>query len=96
MCFWKDLDDILKETLEDFNKKWDTEYKVGRELCVFRWYITKKCTTQSKAKSGALDLDSFSDTKQLEALGLERLKMALMARNLKCGSVKFLLVVLKF
>lgn len=61
-----DLDDILKETLEDFNKKWDTEYK-------------------NKAESGALDLDSFTDTKQLEALGLERLKMALMARNLKCG-----------
>ena len=32
-----------------------------------------------------VDLDQFQSVAELEALGLERLKQALMARQLKCG-----------
>jgi splicing factor 3A subunit 3 len=40
---------------------------------------------QSRAESGSLDLNSFTNAKQLEALGLDRLKIALEAEGLKCG-----------
>jgi splicing factor 3A subunit 3 len=40
---------------------------------------------QSRAQSGSLDLTGFTNAKQLEALGLDRLKSALEAEELKCG-----------
>jgi len=64
------------QVLEDFSKQWESGNFPG-------W---PKETSGALAHTGAyLDLSAFSSAEELASLGLDRLKSALMALNLKCG-----------
>eukprot|EP01147_Barroeca_monosierra_P010325 gene10325-2466_t len=68
-----DLDAELEQANKDFEKLWYS----GR----FRgWLDVKSVETPTP-----VGLDQFSSAKQLEELGMDRLKSALMAEGLKCG-----------
>ena len=67
---------ILLKLKEDFEKQWESGTFPG-------W---PKETSGALAHTGAyLDLSAFSSAEELASLGLDRLKSALMALNLKCG-----------
>uniref|UniRef100_A0A0N5ABL2 Matrin-type domain-containing protein n=1 Tax=Syphacia muris TaxID=451379 RepID=A0A0N5ABL2_9BILA len=71
-----DVDDELAKADSEFEKKWE-------EGTVQGW---GKEHHSALAHSGAfLDLSSFNSAVELESLGLDRLKSALLALGLKCG-----------
>ncbi|CAG9534251.1 unnamed protein product [Cercopithifilaria johnstoni] len=70
------VDDEFEKTDAEFDKKWE-------EGTVSGW---SRDQHSALAHSGAyLDLSSFETATDLEALGLDRLKSALVALGLKCG-----------
>ncbi|XP_028411958.1 splicing factor 3A subunit 3-like [Dendronephthya gigantea] len=71
-----DIEKEMKETEEEFENNWSQGSFPG-------W---PKDTGSALAQSGAhLDLSGFSSAEELASLGLDRLKQALQALNLKCG-----------
>ncbi|XP_053207953.1 splicing factor 3A subunit 3-like [Panonychus citri] len=71
-----DLEDQVKQISVEFEKQWESGNFPG-------W---PKETSSALTRSGAqLDLSAFSSAAELASLGLDRLKTALMALNLKCG-----------
>uniref|UniRef100_A0A8C7XJI0 Splicing factor 3a, subunit 3 n=1 Tax=Oryzias sinensis TaxID=183150 RepID=A0A8C7XJI0_9TELE len=71
-----DQNDLYGKVLTDFEKKWDNGTFPG-------W---PKETSSALTHAGAhLDLSAFSSWEELASLGLDRLKSALMALELKCG-----------
>lgn len=71
-----DLDKSLQQTKADFEKQWLEGIFPG-------W---PKETESALSNVGApLDLSAFSSWEELASLGLDRLKLALMALGLKCG-----------
>ncbi|CAB4068748.1 SF3A3 [Lepeophtheirus salmonis] len=74
-----DLDVVMEETLVEFNQNFDKGEFQG-------WAIETGGTGGALANVGAhLDLSAFSSPEELASLGLDRLKSALVALNLKCG-----------
>lgn len=70
-CFY-----LYVQVREEFEKQWEAGTFPG-------W---SKETSGALAHTGAyLDLSAFSSAEELASLGLDRLKSALMALNLKCG-----------
>lgn len=70
------IDKEMKETMDEFESNWSQGTFPG-------W---PKDTNSALAQSGAhLDLLGFSSPEELASLGLDRLKQALQALNLKCG-----------
>ena len=66
----------LLQVSDEFEKQWEGGNFPG-------W---PKETSGALAHTGAyLDLSAFSSAEELASLGLDRLKSALMALNLKCG-----------
>lgn len=71
-----DLNEEFADVISEFNEDWKRGTFVG-------W---GKETGSAMTHSGALlDLSAFSSVEELASLGLDRLKSALMAINLKCG-----------
>ncbi|XP_067947719.1 splicing factor 3A subunit 3-like [Watersipora subatra] len=71
-----DLQEQTEKLKEEFDKQWEAGTFPG-------W---PKETSGALAHTGAyLDLSAFSSAEELASLGLDRLKSALMALNLKCG-----------
>jgi splicing factor 3A subunit 3 len=71
-----DINKELQQVSEEFEKKWLEGTFPG-------W---PKETSGALMKSGAyLDLSSYTSWEELASLGLDRLKLALMALGLKCG-----------
>uniref|UniRef100_T2MDR3 Splicing factor 3A subunit 3 n=1 Tax=Hydra vulgaris TaxID=6087 RepID=T2MDR3_HYDVU len=70
------LEKELKEALDDFNSKFDAGSFIG-------W--PKEAGSALTHAGALLDLSLFSSPEELSSLGLDRLKSALQALNLKCG-----------
>ena len=71
-----DLEEKVKQVTSEFEKEWESG--------TFRGW--PKETSSALTHSGAqLDLSAFSSAAELASLGLDRLKTALLALNLKCG-----------
>uniref|UniRef100_A0A8C4T338 Splicing factor 3a, subunit 3 n=1 Tax=Erpetoichthys calabaricus TaxID=27687 RepID=A0A8C4T338_ERPCA len=71
-----DQNELYEKILNEFEKKWENGTFPG-------W---PKETSSALTHAGAhLDLSAFSSWEELASLGLDRLKSALMALNLKCG-----------
>jgi len=64
----------LENTDKEFEVKWSNGAAPG-------WESAKK----PESSAEALDLSNYNSVEELEALGLERLKQALLALNMKCG-----------
>lgn len=72
-----EIDRIFEEEVKDeFGHKWEQGTLPG-------W--PKETSSVLKQKGAKLDLSSFSSWEELASLGLDRLKLALIALNLKCG-----------
>lgn len=63
----------LENTDKEFEVKWSKGAAPGWE------------SKKPEASAEALDLSNYNSIEELEALGLERLKQALLALNMKCG-----------
>ncbi|KAI1731936.1 pre-mRNA-splicing factor SF3A3, of SF3a complex, prp9 domain-containing protein [Ditylenchus destructor] len=72
-----DLDGKIEEADKEFEQKWVEDKVPG-------WTKEKGAKALSNT-AVPLDLSVFNSVEELEALGLDRLKSALMAANLKCG-----------
>ncbi|KAK4336625.1 hypothetical protein RND71_043737 [Anisodus tanguticus] len=72
-----DIERLFNEELkEDFEKRWENSTFPG-------W--PKETSSVLKQTGARLDLSTFSSWEELASLGLDRLKLALIAVNLKCG-----------
>lgn len=70
-----DIEDEITKVEEDFEKQWASNSFPG-------W---PKQTSSVLRSGGQLDLSVFSSPEELASLGLDRLKHALIALNMKCG-----------
>jgi len=71
-----DTDEVISNLQTSFDEKWASGEFIG-------W---QKEAGSAMAHTGAhLDLSAFTSSEELVSLGLDRLKSALMALNLKCG-----------
>jgi len=71
-----DIDELFNQIEKDFNQQFDAYQFPG-------WPETTGNTLNSNGAS--LDLSAFSSWEELASLGLDRLKLALLALGLKCG-----------
>lgn len=71
-----ELDRIFEEAEDELNRKWEQGILPG-------W--PKEASSALKERGAKLDLSTFSSWEELASLGLDRLKLALIALNLKCG-----------
>lgn len=74
------LDKVFAKLESEFEERWSQGEVLG-------WTVSGPSSTALPAP-GALDLDAFSSTEELLALGPERLKLALQALGLKCGGTQ--------
>lgn len=72
-----EIDRIFEEEVqEEFDRKWEQGTLPG-------W--PKETSSVLKQKGAKLDLSTFSSWEELASLGLDRLKLGLIALNMKCG-----------